>query len=90
MADTLVLGTSAERREGSNPSSRTMHKWRKSSFSGESNCVEVSWRKSSFSQIDCVEVNWHKSSFSGVNGCVEVADSSDEVLLRNSNHPDLW
>lgn len=35
--------------------------WRKSSFSGEANCVEVAfgtWRKSSFSGVDsnCVEV----------------------------------
>ncbi|SMD26157.1 DUF397 domain-containing protein [Kibdelosporangium aridum] len=34
--------------------------WRKSSFSGDENCIEVAWRKSSFSggSVDCVEVAW--------------------------------
>ena len=31
---------------------------------------------------------WRTSSFSGANGnCVEVAETNDGVLVRNSNHP---
>ncbi|MBC6449339.1 DUF397 domain-containing protein [Actinokineospora xionganensis] len=35
-----------------------MAEWHTSSFSGDANCVEVAWRKSSFSgqEINCVEV----------------------------------
>lgn len=32
---------------------------------------------------------WRISTYSGSNGsCVAVAESSDTVLVRNSNHPD--
>jgi hypothetical protein len=35
------------------------------------------------------DLTWRKSSFSGGNGaaCVEVAQTDDGVLVRNSNHP---
>ena len=37
----------------------------------------------------CVEVSFRKSSFSGNNGqCVEVAQHCDEVLVRDSKDPD--
>jgi hypothetical protein len=33
--------------------------WRKSTFSEETNCVELAWRKSMFSKVnDCVELAW--------------------------------
>jgi hypothetical protein len=33
--------------------------WRKSSFTGNGNCVEVGWRKSSYTATEnCVEVSW--------------------------------
>ena len=36
-------------------------------------------------------LTWRKSSFSGGNGgtCVEIADTGDGVLVRNSNHVEL-
>ena len=35
------------------------------------------------------ELEWQKSSFSSANGgnCVEVAETNDGVLVRNSKHP---
>lgn len=40
-----------------------MTEWRKSSFSGTTNCVEVAWLKSSFSSTasNCVEVAFARS-----------------------------
>jgi hypothetical protein len=56
----------------------------KSSFCALSSCVEVGYRKSSFSGIDCIEVGWTKSSASGAN-CVEVsAAEADTVLVRDT------
>jgi hypothetical protein len=52
-------------------------------------CVEVGWRKSTYSAdtANCVEV-WRKSSRSLDNGtCVEVA-APGPVLLRDSKDPD--
>jgi hypothetical protein len=47
--------------------------WRKSSYSADTNCVEVGWRKSSYSadQTDCVEVA-HPAA-----GSVAVRDSKN-------------
>ncbi|QBI53577.1 DUF397 domain-containing protein [Streptomonospora litoralis] len=53
-----------------------MTEWRKSSYSGATNeCVEVG-------------TTWRKSSYSNASGgeCVEVADSPDTVLLRDTQH----
>jgi hypothetical protein len=49
--------------------------WKKSSFSGDSSCVEVQWKK---------------ASFSGSGGsCVEVSPGPDDgVLVRDSKDPD--
>jgi uncharacterized low-complexity protein len=66
--------------------------WRKSSRSGEGNCVEVAstaWRKSSRSnEGNCVEVAstaWRKSSRSNEGNCVEVAgDLLGVVGVRDS------
>lgn len=44
--------------------------WRKSSFSSNGNA--------------CVEVAWRKSSYSGTNACVEVTHSRAGVLVRDS------
>jgi hypothetical protein len=47
--------------------------WRKSSFSGEQNCVEVAF---------------HKATGSGENNCVEVGvDPCGPVLVRDSKDP---
>jgi Domain of unknown function (DUF397) len=32
--------------------------------------------------------NWRKSSFSDNGACVEVAETADGILVRNSNHPE--
>ena len=34
------------------------------------------------------EIRWRKSSFTDNGQCVEVADVGDDILVRNSNHPD--
>lgn len=47
--------------------------WRKSSFSGDANCVEVGWRK---------------SSFTGDSNCVEVAFSEPNAGIRDSKQPE--
>lgn len=49
--------------------------WRKSSFSSDSdgNCVEVGWRRSSFSASD--------------GNCVEVAFAQVVAAVRDSKHP---
>lgn len=40
-------------------------------------------------QASQLEVDWHKSSFSGPNGdCVEAAEFSSGVAVRNSRFPD--
>ena len=72
--------------------------WRKSSFTGNDNCVEVAWRKSSFTgNGDCVEVGWRKSIHPGHDDCVEVASS--DVAVRDTKQrsgpqlnfaPDHW
>jgi len=31
---------------------------------------------------------WQKSSFCGTNACVEIANTPDGVLMRDSKHPD--
>jgi hypothetical protein len=52
--------------------------WRKSSYSGATgtgDCVEVAWRKSSFSGT-------------GTGNCVEVAVTVDAVAIRDSKNPD--
>lgn len=51
--------------------------WRKSSFSGAGNgaCVEVAWRKSSF------------SNGTDHGACVEVAWPAPRVAVRDSKHP---
>lgn len=52
--------------------------WRKSSYSGSGNCVEVAH----------VRAQWRKSSRSGGNGnCVEVADLPGAVAVRDSKDP---
>ena len=33
-------------------------------------------------------LNWRKSSYSNNGQCVEVAETNDGVLVRNSNRPD--
>jgi hypothetical protein len=68
--------------------------WTKSSYSSsepDSSCVEVAWRKSSYSTNDgpeCVEVAWCKSSHSGSdnNDCVEVASVSTAIFVRDSKN----
>ncbi|HEY0452518.1 DUF397 domain-containing protein [Actinophytocola sp.] len=63
--------------------------WRKSTFSDQSDCVEVAfWRKSTFSnQSDCVEVAfWRKSSFSNQADCVEVALHQAGAAVRDSKN----
>ncbi len=37
------------------------------------------------------DTTWRKSSFSGANGgnCVEIAEAGDDLLVRNSNKPDV-
>jgi len=70
--------------------------WRKSSYSGEANCVEVAlgtWRKSSFTgDANCVELavgTWRKSSASGPDSnCVEVAYATEVVAIRDSKNPE--
>jgi hypothetical protein len=48
----------------------------------------LTWRKSSYSgQTDCVEVGWHKSSHSGQTNCVEVANAAGSVAVRDSKNP---
>ena len=32
---------------------------------------------------------WQKSSYCGTNACVEVAQTSDAVLVRDSKNPDI-
>lgn len=51
-----------------------MSEWRKSSYCESGACVEVAWRKSSYS--------------SDTANCVEVAPVADAVLLRDSKDPD--
>jgi hypothetical protein len=48
--------------------------------------TEMIWRKSSYSgQGNCVEVGWRKSSHSGQGNCVEVASrSTPSVLVRDT------
>lgn len=63
--------------------------WIKSSFCHTAgNCVEVEYRKSSFSAIDCVEVGYRKSSFCHRTGCVEVGHGEDKFFVRDSKNPD--
>jgi Domain of unknown function (DUF397) len=72
--------------------------WRKSSYSGQGNCVEVAtnrpWQKSSrpSGQGACVEVApgqaWQKSSHSASVDCVEVASQTGVVAVRDSKDPD--
>ena len=49
----------------------------------------MEWRKSSYCESGaCVEVAWRKSSYSSDTGnCVEVAPVADAVLLRDSKDP---
>lgn len=55
----------------------------------------LSWYKSSYSgnRGDCVEVamNWRKSSYSGNQGgdCVEIADTSHHIHVRDTQHRSL-
>lgn len=44
--------------------------WYKSSYSGDAGCVEVAFRKSTYS--------------SGSSGCVEVGEKDDQILVRDS------
>ncbi len=47
------------------------------------------WHRSSHCESgNCVEVSWRKSTQSGADGCVEVADASGSVLVRDSKDPD--
>jgi hypothetical protein len=48
------------------------------------------WRKASrCTDATCVEVAWRKSTYSGVNGCVEVVtDGEGTVQVRDSKDPD--
>lgn len=63
--------------------------WRKSSYSPSSgSCVEIDWRKSSYStggNGSCIEMGeWHKSSHSGNQGnCVE-AGNFGVILVRDT------
>jgi len=34
------------------------------------------------------QLHWRKSTFTDNGQCVEVAETDDGVLVRNSNHPD--
>jgi hypothetical protein len=49
----------------------------------------ATWRKSSFSATNatCIEVAWTKSSRCGTGACLEVAHYEDEILVRDSKHP---
>jgi hypothetical protein len=62
--------------------------WRKSSFSASTNCVEVSWRRSSFSTdaSNCVEIGWRKSSASTSTNCVELAIQAEQVAVRDTKN----
>lgn len=70
--------------------------WRKSTYSGGTNCVEVTglWRTSSYSGYngDCVQVAFRKSRHSTANGdCVEVGNGQagcGMVHIRDSKNPD--
>ncbi|HVT71290.1 MAG TPA: DUF397 domain-containing protein [Trebonia sp.] len=53
--------------------------------------TDQTWRKSRYSgsQANCVEVaTWRKASYSGGSGgaCVEVADATDLVLVRDTTN----
>lgn len=68
--------------------------FRKSSYSNPSqNCVEIAWRKSSFSGGDngsqCVEVGWQKSSYCKIDSdlCVEVKQEPGATHIRDSKNP---
>jgi Domain of unknown function (DUF397) len=50
--------------------------WKKSSFSGDTSCVEVAWMKSSF------------SGSAQAGECVEAAERDGNWLLRDSKNPD--
>lgn len=51
-----------------------MPSWRRSSFSaGGENCVEIAWRKSSFTADE---------------NCVEIAKLPDAMLVRDSKDPE--
>ncbi|GGM36364.1 toxin [Longimycelium tulufanense] len=76
---------------------RQANSWCKSSYSSQTNCVEVAcFRRSSKSSAlsNCVEVahtrtDWRKSSRSAAQSdCVEVALCSHLVLVRDSKNPD--
>jgi hypothetical protein len=50
----------------------------------------MSWNKSSRNNIGgCVELNWKKASFSNGGGsCVELAHDADVGVVRDSKNPD--
>lgn len=63
--------------------------WIKSSFCHVAgNCVEVEYRKSSFSGANCVEVGYHKSSSCTRGDCVEVGHGEGKFFVRDSKNPD--
>jgi hypothetical protein len=60
--------------------------WRKSSYSGGNNCVEIGWHKSSYSAAsgNCVEIGWTEST------AVAVRDSKQPAGATLSFSAATW
>jgi hypothetical protein len=51
--------------------------------------MHFTWKRSTYCSTGaCVEVAFRKSSYSGGNGCVEVGHDDGRVLVRDSKNPD--